>query len=138
MPSTGLCASSPIGSANSSGRVIEFGRIRNELARDRIVRIVAVDQRGEIGRQRDGVARGNRFDVRPALGRDQAGFAELRRGAKSFHDSFLHYCSVTGAQITCSMRVAPVASITSRSKPSAMPDAGGICASAARKSSSTG
>ena len=44
----------------------------------------------------------------------------------------------TGVHITCSMRCAPVASITSRSKPSAIPDACGICAKAARKSSSTG
>ena len=35
--------------------------------------------------------------------------------------------SATGVHSTCSMRGAPVASITSRSKPSAMPDAGGIC-----------
>jgi len=42
-------------------------------------------------------------------------------------------CHATGVQITCSMRVAPVASITSRSNPSAAPLAGGMCASAARK-----
>src|SRR6266536_1269657 len=47
-------------------------------------------------------------------------------------------CYSTGVHSTCSMRAAPVKSITSRSKPSAMPQACGICASAARKSSSTG
>ena len=46
--------------------------------------------------------------------------------------------STTGVQSTCSMRVAPVASMTRRSKPSAAPLAGGMCASAARKSSSIG
>ena len=44
----------------------------------------------------------------------------------------------TGAHNTCSIVGAPVASITKRSKPSAMPLAGGIRASAARKSSSMG
>ena len=46
--------------------------------------------------------------------------------------------SSTGAHITWSIRVAPVASITSRSKPSATPQAGGIARSAAMKSSSIG
>ena len=44
----------------------------------------------------------------------------------------------TGAHSTCSIVGAPVESITSRSKPSAMPLAGGIWASAARRSSSSG
>ena len=46
--------------------------------------------------------------------------------------------SGSGVQMTCSMRSAPDASITSRSKPRAQPDAGGIAASALRKSSSIG
>ena len=46
--------------------------------------------------------------------------------------------SATGVHNTCSMRVAPAASITRRSKPSAMPLAGGMTASASRKSSSIG
>ena len=46
--------------------------------------------------------------------------------------------STTGVQSTCSMWAAPVASITSRSKPSAAPLAGGMWASAAMKSSSIG
>ena len=44
----------------------------------------------------------------------------------------------TGVHNTSSIRAAPVASITSRSKPRAAPLAGGICARAARKSSSIG
>jgi len=46
--------------------------------------------------------------------------------------------SATGVHITWSMRVAPVASITSRSNPSATPQAAGITRSAAMKSSSIG
>ncbi len=43
-----------------------------------------------------------------------------------------------GAHLTSSMRGAPVASITSRSKPRAMPLVGGMAPRAARKSSSIG
>ena len=43
------------------------------------------------------------------------------------------YGSTTGVQITWSIRCAPVASITSRSKPSAMPLACGICAKRVEK-----
>ena len=46
--------------------------------------------------------------------------------------------SATGAHSTASILGAAVASITSRSKPSATPLAAGISASAARKSSSSG
>src|SRR5262249_10259763 len=54
--------------------------------------------------------------------------------------TFRHHAqgSTTGAQSTCSMRVAPVASMASRSKPSATPLAAGIFARAARKSGSIG
>src|SRR4051794_8091231 len=46
--------------------------------------------------------------------------------------------AATGAHRTCSMVGAPVASIARRSNPMAMPLASGICARAARKSSSSG
>ena len=49
-----------------------------------------------------------------------------------------HFPYPTGVHSTCSIRLAPVASITSRSKPSATPLAGGITASAASRSSSIG
>ncbi len=49
MPSTGLCASSPIGSAISSGRAVELGRIGHELARDRIARIGGIDELDDVG-----------------------------------------------------------------------------------------
>src|SRR5580704_642351 len=48
------------------------------------------------------------------------------------------YVSAIGAHNTWSIRAAPVASITRRSRPSAMPEASGIAASAAKKSSSSG
>lgn len=60
-------------------------------------------------------------------GSDRLVFSRLRRPAQA-----------TGVQITSSMRGAPVASITRRSKPRAMPLAGGIWPRAARKSSSSG
>lgn len=44
----------------------------------------------------------------------------------------------TGVHITSSIRGAPVASITTRSNPIAIPAAGGMIDSAARKSSSSG
>ncbi len=57
---------------------------------------------------------------------------------RSASQDSITYGSSTGVHITCSIRVAPVASITSRSKPSATPQAGGIVRSAAMKSSSIG
>ena len=57
----------------------------------------------------------------------------LSRGAG---EDEVFYC--TGVHSTWSMRVAPVASITSLSNPSATPDAGGIIASASSSSSSMG
>ena len=49
MPSTGLCASSPIGSAHLLAADVELGRVGNELARDRIARIGRIDQLGDVG-----------------------------------------------------------------------------------------
>ena len=57
------------------GPMVEFRRIGNELARDRVVRIVCLDQRGQRGRQRHRIARGNRLQarrgVRAAQSRDR-------------------------------------------------------------------
>ena len=44
-------------------RAHQFQRARNELPRDRIVRIFSVDQAGDIGRHGDGIARGDPFEV---------------------------------------------------------------------------
>ena len=56
MPSSGLCAPSPIGSALSCGSMSSSARIGNELARDRIARIGAVDELGDVGGQRKRIA----------------------------------------------------------------------------------
>jgi hypothetical protein len=63
--------------------------------------------------------------------------AERQHAASSFHSSIIHVSDI-GVHITSSMRAAPVASMTSRSKPSAIPQASGIAARAFRKSSSIG
>ena len=63
--------------------------------------------------------------------------AERQHAASSFRSSIIHVSDI-GVHITSSMRAAPVASMTSRSKPSAIPQASGIAARAFRKSSSIG
>ena len=55
----------------------QFLRARNELPRDRIVGIIGIDQRGDIGRHRDGVARGDLFQI-----------GERGRGRKAAGDQF--------------------------------------------------
>ena len=80
------------------------------------------------------------------LTRTKAGKAEHARelAARLLQQHFRHAHrrpsagSNTGVHCTSSIRSAPQASITSRSKPSAAPLASGISASAARKSSSSG
>ena len=106
---------------------IEFVRGRNELPRDGIGGIAAVDQPRHVGRDGDGVARrdsGERYIVIGEPGLRQPAHIADGQGR--------------GVHITCSMRSAPLASMTSRSKPSATPLAAGMTATAARKSSSTG
>ncbi len=81
------------------GPLIEFGGVRHELACDGVVWID--DQIGERWRQRHGIARGNRVEVRASLGRHQTGIRQLRRRAKRFAHEFLqNQNSATGAQIT--------------------------------------
>ena len=67
-------------------RVVDLGRIARklprvgrELARNRVVRIVAVDQAGERRREADGVAAGDRLEVLQPLGRGEAGLDQGRR-----------------------------------------------------------
>ncbi len=112
----------------------ELARIGHELPRDRIVRIAAFDQVGHCRRDGDGIARGDLGELSEALTRHERALAKLvnvaQRGRRGAHASGFHS--------TWSMRAAPVASITRRSRPSAMPQACGIAASAARKSSSIG
>jgi hypothetical protein len=61
--------------------MIEFGPARHELARDRIVAVVAVDDAGQRRRQRDGVARGDLLQTRQLRGQRKALLADLRRAA---------------------------------------------------------
>src|SRR5690348_4221334 len=100
---------------------------RNELARDRIGRIVAIDQVRYLGRHGDRVAR--RYPLQ---------FGKIGRGREAMRDEFgriaerggnlhcAHLSNVAGVQTTWSMRKAPLASITSRSRPSATPLAWGM------------
>ena len=121
------------------GPMIEFIRRGYELARDRVMGIVAIDQVRQSWRQRDCVTRRHRVQRGALFGWRKSVPAKLRRRAKRRHGlSFFIHGSATGVHITCSMRSAPVANITSRSNPSAMPEACGIAANADRKSSSTG
>ena len=118
----------------------EFGQIRNELTGNRIVWIVAVDQFRDRSGDADRVGCGELFYRFFAGGREKTGVHEVRGIAQKCrsagHGSMIPRC--TGVQITCSMWDAPVASITRRSKPSAIPHAGGMIAKACKKSSSSG
>jgi len=86
-----------------------------------------------------------RIGLRPSRLRDGGGGGhdeDQKLGAEwqhaaSFHSSIVHVADI-GVHTTSSIRVAPVASMTSRSKPSAIPQASGIPARALRKSSSIG
>lgn len=111
--------------------------IGHELPGDRIIGIGAVNQCGNGRRQRDGITFRDRFQRRRVLPIDKRCPLEIVDCPDRSNDVHLPN-SATGAQSTCSMRDAPVASITSRSKPRAMPLASGMMASASRKSSSSG
>ena len=127
----------------------QFLRAGQELAGDGVGGIGRVDQFGHVGRHRDRVSRRHRFE-RGKIGRsDEPGFDELRGVAKGAGQgtgkrpvhalpSIAADVSATGVQITSSMRGAPTASMTSLSRPSAMPLASGMMARAERKSSSIG
>ena len=116
----------------------ELAGIGHELAGDRIIRIGAVDQGREGGRNRDGIARPDLCGRIEPVRADQTCIEQILRCPQRLWCASVAHGVVTGAQRTCSIFRAPVASMTSRSKPRAMPDAGGIMASAARKSSSIG
>ena len=87
------------------GPMLEFIRRGNELARDRVMRIVAIDQVRQSWRQRDRVARRHRVQRGALFGRRKSVLAKLRRRAKRRHGlSFFIHGSATGVHITCSMR----------------------------------
>ena len=120
------------------GRGDEFLGPGDELAADPV--LGAGDQLGHRRGDRHGVARRHPLQRRQSLHGDEAGRGEVAGAAdRSAHRAGpVPGYSATGVQITSSIRRAPVASMTSRSKPSAMPLASGIWPRAPRKSSSTG
>ena len=121
-----------------AGRVRELARIRHELPRDRVVGIGRIDQPRERWRQGERIAGGDELEFGDMHGPNQPGRGQVG-GAPERAVSLAHAVPpATGAHKTCSIRSAREASMTSRSNPSAMPEAGGIAASAARKSSSIG
>src|SRR5690606_3013403 len=105
-----------------------------KLAGDGVVGITRVDQRCYRRSNGNGVFLRHSVEV----------FAGAKTGRGEISDGFdggnVIECahSATGAHSTASIRGALVASMTSRSKPSATPLASGINSSAARKSSSSG
>ena len=99
--------------------------------------IGGIDEAGDDRADRNGITLGDRGNRGFIAAVDETCLNELSRSLD--RAMYVHGCvSATGAQSTWSIRDAPVASITSRSKPSAMPLASGMIASAARKSSSSG
>ncbi len=142
---------------------LQLGLARQELAADGVVS--GLDQLRHGRGDRHGILRRHPLQRGQAIGLDQAGVEQglgIAKGlggghgggppkAGTAHMTELpgrgKFCdpargdqmgSATGVHTTWSMRLAPVASITSRSNPRAQPDASGIWPSAARKSSSRG
>ncbi len=107
-----------------------------KLGGNRVVRRFPLDELGQARGQRDRIAGRDLFERGKLIRRDEAGVGE-RRDCAQRHGSHLSG-SASGVHITWSTRSAPTASIASRSKPSAMPEACGIDARAVRKSSSSG
>ena len=68
------------------GRGHQLGQVRHELGRDRIVRIVRVDQCGHRRRHRHRIALRDTGDLSLRLGRDQPGLDQAGRIAKRFVD----------------------------------------------------
>ena len=97
--------------------------------------LVAADLRLPLQVARHRLEHGPRHQAGPGIVEVHAMRDARRLRPESFD---VHAYRSTGAHRTCSMRCAPVASITSRSNPRAMPDAGGITARAASSSSSRG
>ena len=60
-----------------AGLLDQFRGARNELPRDRIVGIVGIDQRGDVGRHRDRIARGDLFEIGERGRRRKAAFDEF-------------------------------------------------------------
>ena len=116
-------------------RDVQLGRLGQELAGDGVCGIGGVDQVEQGRGHRHGVMRRHPLQRRQPFGVDQAG---RRQGLRAAQGPAHAPASATGLQITCSICRAPLASITSRSKPRAAPEASGIASRAARNASSIG
>ena len=124
MPSTGL-------NSEIAGRIGHFvwplgelGQIRNELAGNWVVRIGGVDQFRDRAGDANRVGRGDLLDRVPLRMPARDRLRSDRRQCARVAGGVAHCFGVprcTGVHITCSIWDAPVASITSRSKPSAIP-----------------
>src|SRR5439155_6724602 len=124
-----------------AGPLHQLPGIRNELSRDRVVGIFRVDQRGNVRRYRHRIARGDGFESGKIIRRRKAVGDEFGGPPQCRNESWIdpvHASPAGGVHTTWSIRTAPPASMTRRSKPSATPLASGIWATASRKSSSSG
>ena len=129
-------------------RSLKFAGIGDELAGNGIGGVGCVDQRGEMAGHGRRIASAHprqslSFGRRDEACRDK--IVRLGEGARASLSGAGHGAAytpapfgATGVHSTCSIRSAPAASMTSRSKPSATPLASGMISSAARKSVSIG
>ena len=121
----------------------KFSRIGNELAGDGIARISTIDEIGHRCADADRISLCDPGDDVALLGfHEPCGNERVCACKRCGIGLGLAHLRVptaaTGVQITWSIRSAPQASMTRRSKPSAMPQDCGIIVKASRKSSSTG
>ena len=75
----------------------------NELPRDRVLGIVGVDQRGDVRRYRNRVARSDPFEIGERLGRRQAAgdqFGRLPQRRSQFWIDLVHASPAGGVHIT--------------------------------------
>ena len=85
------------------GLLDQFGSIRDELPRDRIIGIIRIDQRGDIGRHRDGVAGGDFLEIGERGRRRKAPLDELGRLAQrrgQFSIDLVHASPAGGVHTT--------------------------------------
>ena len=117
-----------------AGRGDQFLGRGQVLRADGVQRIGGVDQGGDRRGDGNGIAGRHGLQGVDGVGLHQAGLGQVRRRVQDR----AHGTSATGVHMTSSIVRAPVASRTSRSKPRAAPEAWGMMARAARKSSSRG
>ena len=62
-----------------AGLLLQFKGVRDELPRDRIVGVLAIDQRGDLRGHRNGVARGNPLEIGKVSGLGQPALDQFGR-----------------------------------------------------------